>query len=33
MFTKVFAGFGIKFHFIDLNDAENIKNYINDKTK
>ncbi len=33
MFTKVFAGFGIKFHFIDLNDAENIKNFINDKTK
>jgi cystathionine gamma-lyase len=33
MFTKVFAGFGIKFHFIDLNDANNIKNYINDKTK
>ncbi|MFY8108914.1 MAG: cystathionine gamma-synthase [Bacteroidia bacterium] len=33
MFTKVFAGFGIKFHFIDLNDASNIKNYINDKTK
>jgi cystathionine gamma-lyase/cystathionine beta-lyase len=33
MFTKVFAGFGIKFHFIDLNDADNIKNYINDKTK
>lgn len=33
MFTKVFAGFGIKFHFIDLSDANNIKNYINDKTK
>jgi cystathionine gamma-lyase/cystathionine beta-lyase len=33
MFTKVFANFGIKFHFIDLYDANNINNYINDKTK
>ncbi len=33
MFTKVFAPFGIRFHFIDMNDASNIANYINDKTK
>ena len=33
MFTKVFALFGIQFHFIDLSDANNIKSYINDKTK
>lgn len=33
MFTKVFANFGIKFHFIDLNDANNINNYINPNTK
>lgn len=33
MFTKVFANFGIKFHFIDLNNAQNIVNYINEKTK
>jgi cystathionine gamma-lyase/cystathionine beta-lyase len=33
MFTKVFANFGIKFHFIDLYDANNINNYINDNTK
>ena len=33
MFTKVFANFGIKFHFIDLFDANNIKNYINENTK
>ncbi len=33
MFTKVFANYGIKFHFIDLNDANNIKNYINSNTK
>jgi cystathionine gamma-lyase/cystathionine beta-lyase len=28
MFTKVFAPLGIKFHFIDLKDANNIKSYI-----
>jgi cystathionine gamma-lyase len=33
MFTKVFANFGIKFHFIDLNDANNISKYINANTK
>jgi len=33
MFTKVFAHFGLKFHFIDLKDANNIKKHINDKTK
>jgi len=33
MFTKVFAPFGIKFHFIDLKDADNIKKYINANTK
>ena len=33
MFTKVFANYGIKFHFIDLNDANNISNYINENTK
>jgi cystathionine gamma-lyase len=33
MFTKVFANYGIKFHFIDLSDAGNINNYINDHTK
>ena len=33
MFTKVFANFGIKFHFIDLTNAENIKKYINKNTK
>ncbi len=33
MFTKVFANFGIKFHFIDLNDVNNINNYINANTK
>lgn len=33
IFTKVFANYGIKFHFIDMNDAQNIRNYINDNTK
>ncbi len=33
MFTKVFANYGIKFHFIDMADANNIHNYVNDKTK
>jgi cystathionine gamma-lyase len=33
MFTKVFANYGIKFHFIDLTDANNISNFINANTK
>lgn len=33
MFTKVFAPMGIKFHFIDLKNPENIKNYLNANTK
>jgi len=33
MFTKLYAPYGIKFHFIDLSDSENIRPYINEKTK
>ncbi|MFC6102292.1 cystathionine gamma-synthase [Olivibacter domesticus] len=33
IFTKVFENYGIKFHFIDLNNPENIKQYLSDKTK
>ena len=33
MFTKIFATYGIKFHFIDISKPENIKPYINSKTK
>ncbi len=33
IFTKVFANYGIKFHFIDISNAENIRGYINEKTK
>lgn len=33
IFTKVFAAYGIKFHFIAMQDAENIRKYINGNTK
>lgn len=33
MFSKIYEPFGIKFHYINLYDAENIKNYINSNTK
>jgi cystathionine gamma-lyase/cystathionine beta-lyase len=33
MFTQIFAQYGIKFHFIDLNHAANISNYVTDNTK
>lgn len=33
MFTKIYENFGIKFHFINLTDASNIKKYINSNTK
>lgn len=33
MFTKVFANYGIKFHFLDLSRPENVLPYINDNTK
>lgn len=33
IFTKIFANYGIKFHFIAMQDAENIRNYVNEKTK
>ncbi|MBZ0100249.1 MAG: cystathionine gamma-synthase [Taibaiella sp.] len=31
--TKIFVNYGIKFHFIDMSNADNISNYINEKTK
>lgn len=31
--TKVFVNYGIKFHFIDMGNAENIRSYINENTK
>ncbi|MBS4042769.1 MAG: cystathionine gamma-synthase [Chitinophagaceae bacterium] len=33
LFSKVFEKFGIKFHYINMQDAENIKSYINANTK
>jgi cystathionine gamma-lyase len=33
IFTKVFAAYGIKFHFISMDQAKNVGQYINDKTK
>lgn len=33
IFTKVFERYGIKFHFIPMDDVSNIESYINEKTK
>jgi cystathionine beta-lyase/cystathionine gamma-synthase len=33
LFTKIFEGFGIKFHFIGMQNAANIESYINENTK
>ncbi|TAH02879.1 MAG: cystathionine gamma-synthase [Sphingobacteriales bacterium] len=33
IFTKIFAKYGIKFHFLDLSNPENILPYINANTK
>jgi cystathionine beta-lyase len=33
IFTKIFAAYGVVFHFIDMHDASNIAHYVNAKTK
>ena len=33
LFTKIFEGFGVKFHFIGMENASNIENYVNENTK
>jgi len=33
LFTKIFEGFGIKFHFVGMDNAANIEKYINTNTK
>src|SRR3954462_4151732 len=33
LFSKIFEKFGIRFHYINMNDANNIKSYINQNTK
>lgn len=33
MFTKIFTKFGIKFHYVNMHEANNIRQYINSNTK
>jgi cystathionine beta-lyase/cystathionine gamma-synthase len=33
LFTKIYEKFGIKFHYVNMQEAENIRPYINDKTQ
>jgi cystathionine beta-lyase/cystathionine gamma-synthase len=33
LFTKIFEKYGLKFHFINMNDANNVANFINSNTK
>ncbi len=33
IFEKVFKNYGIKFHYIDMNDLDGVRNAINEKTK
>jgi len=33
LFTKIFEDFGLKFHFIGMEEAEGIEDYINENTK
>lgn len=33
IFMKIFADFGIKFHFVPMDDVNNIENYMNEHTK
>jgi cystathionine beta-lyase len=33
LFTKIYEDFGIKFHFIGMENAANIEGYVNDKTR
>jgi cystathionine beta-lyase/cystathionine gamma-synthase len=33
LFTKVYEKFGIKFHYVNMQEAENIRPYINEKTQ
>ncbi|MGB2684864.1 MAG: aminotransferase class I/II-fold pyridoxal phosphate-dependent enzyme, partial [Olleya sp.] len=33
LFTKIFEGFGIKFHFVGMDNTANIEKYINTNTK
>ena len=33
LFTKIYEDFGIRFHFVSMDNADRIDDYINDKTK
>jgi cystathionine beta-lyase/cystathionine gamma-synthase len=33
MFTRIFSKFNIKFHYVNMQDADNVRQYINEKTK
>jgi len=33
LFTKVFEKFGLRFHYVDMNDVNNIRKYINSNTR
>src|SRR5881227_3061505 len=33
LFTKIFTKFGIRFHYVNMQDANNIRSYINANTK
>lgn len=33
LFTKVFEGFGVKFHFIGMENATKVEDYVNENTK
>lgn len=33
LFTKIFAGFGIKFHFVNMQSIDEVKAHINENTK
>ncbi|THD69497.1 cystathionine gamma-synthase [Robertkochia marina] len=33
LFTKIFEGFGIRFHFVDMKDAHKVAELVNDNTK
>jgi cystathionine beta-lyase/cystathionine gamma-synthase len=33
LFTKIFSRFGINFHYVNMQDANNVRPYINGKTK
>jgi cystathionine beta-lyase/cystathionine gamma-synthase len=33
LFTKIYEKFGIKFHYVNMQDAENIRPFLNEKTQ